>query len=149
MTPFGIKLRQLREARGIKLKDMADALGVSGAYLSALEHGRRGRPTHAMVVAICAQLNIIWDDADELMRLARLSHPRITVDTAGLSSEATELANLLAERVRKLAPSLVERLLELLKAAPMHPLRPVLPAVRKSHKISVKRPAVKKWAANK
>ncbi|MGA2088106.1 MAG: helix-turn-helix domain-containing protein [Stellaceae bacterium] len=149
MTPFGTKLRQLREARGIKLKDMADALGVSAAYLSALEHGRRGRPTHAMVVAICAQLNIIWDDADELMRLARLSHPRITVDTAGLSAEATELANLLAERIRKLAPERVEKLLELVKTAPMHPSRPVAQAARKSHKISVKRPAVKKWAASK
>ena len=147
MTPFGTKLRQLREARGIKLKDMADALGVSGAYLSALEHGRRGRPTHAMVVAICAQLNIIWDDADELMRLARLSHPRITVDTAGLSAEATELANLLAERIRKLAPERVEKLLELVKTAPMHPARPVAQAARKSHKISVKRPVVRKWAA--
>ena len=143
MTPFGIRLRQLRAARAIKLKDMADALGVSGAYLSALEHGRRGRPTHAMVVAICAQLNIIWDEADELMRLARLSHPRITVDTAGLSAEATELANLLAERIRKLAPERVEKLLDLLKTAPMNPPRPVSRRPSKSHKISVKRPAVK------
>ena len=121
MTPFGIRLRQLRAERGIRLKDMAEALGVSGAYLSALEHGRRGRPTHAMVVAICAQLNIIWDDADEVMRLAKLSHPRITVDTAGLSAEATELANLLAERIRKLPPERVERLIELIKTAPQPP----------------------------
>jgi transcriptional regulator with XRE-family HTH domain len=121
MTPFGVRLRQLRAARGIRLKDMADALGVSAAYLSALEHGRRGRPTHAMVVAICAQLGIIWDDADELMRLARISHPRITVDTAGLSAEATELANLLAERIRKLPPERVARLLDLLKTAPAGP----------------------------
>jgi transcriptional regulator with XRE-family HTH domain len=118
MTPFGVRLRQLRAERGISLKDMAEALGVSAAYLSALEHGRRGRPTHAMAVAICAQLNIIWDDADELHRLARLSHPRITVDTAGLSPAATELANLLAERIRKLPPERVERLLDLLKSTP-------------------------------
>jgi transcriptional regulator with XRE-family HTH domain len=121
VTPFGIRLRQLRAERGIRLKDMAEALGVSGAYLSALEHGRRGRPTHAMVVAICAQLNIIWDDADEVMRLARLSHPRVTVDTAGLSAEATELANLLAERIRKLPPERVERLIDLIKTAPLPP----------------------------
>jgi transcriptional regulator with XRE-family HTH domain len=118
MTPFGVRLRQLRAARGIGMRQMAEALGVSAAYLSALEHGRRGRPTHAMVVAICAQLNIIWDDADELHRLARLSHPRVTVDTAGLSPTATELANLLAERIRKLPPERVERLLDLLKSAP-------------------------------
>ena len=114
MTPFGQRLRELRKARGMALKSMAEALGVSPAYLSALEHGRRGRPTHAMVVAICAHLNIIWDEADELTRLARLSHPRITVDTSGLSARATELANRLAERIRTLPPARIERMLALL-----------------------------------
>ena len=116
MTPFGERLRALRTERGMTLKAMAGALGLSPAYLSALEHGRRGRPTHALVIAICAQLNIIWDDADELIRLARLSHPRVTVDTAGLAASATELANLLAERIRKLPPDTVERLLAILKS---------------------------------
>ena len=129
MTPFGERLRQLRAERGLSLKQMAEALGVSGAYLSALEHGRRGRPTHAMVVAICAQLNIIWDEADELHRLARLSHPRITVDTAGLSPAATELANLLAERIRKLPPEQVEQLLTILKSTPSRPPRRRRPAL--------------------
>jgi transcriptional regulator with XRE-family HTH domain len=118
MTPFGVKLRQIRAERGMTLKQMAESLGVSPAYLSSLEHGRRGRPAHPMVVAICAQLNIIWDEADELLRLARLSHPRVTVDTQGLAAPATELANLLAERIRKLAPTEIERMLAILKAAP-------------------------------
>jgi transcriptional regulator with XRE-family HTH domain len=124
MTPFGARLRALRAERGLTLHAMADALGVSPAYLSALEHGRRGRPTHALVVAICAQLNIIWDDADELIRLARLSHPRITVDTAGLSPKATELANLLAERIRKLPEATVDGMLELLRSMPATPPPP-------------------------
>ena len=118
MTPFGVKLRQIRAERSMTLKQMAESLGVSPAYLSSLEHGRRGRPAHPMVVAICAQLNIIWDEADELLRLARLSHPRVTVDTQGLAAPATELANLLAERIRKLAPVEIERMLAILKAAP-------------------------------
>jgi len=117
MTPFGERLRQLREERGIAAKSMAEALGVSPAYLSALEHGKRGRPTHAMVVAICAYLNIIWDEADELARLARLSHPRVTVDTAGLSPRATELANRLAERIRSLPSGRIEKMLDLLEGA--------------------------------
>ena len=123
MTPFGVRLRQLRAERGIAWKDGADARGVSAAYLSAVEHGGRGRPTHAMVVAICAQLNIIWDEADELMRLARLSHPRVTVDTAGLSPAATELANLLAERIRNLPPDRTERILQIIKSVPAAPSR--------------------------
>ena len=123
MTPFGERLRRLREERGITLKEMAASLGLSAAYLSALEHGRRGRPTHALVIAICAQLNIIWDDADELVRLARLSHPRVTVDTAGLSPTATELANLLAERIRKLQPETIARMLELVQSEAVPPRR--------------------------
>ena len=40
MTPFGERIRALRADRAVTLKDMADALQVSAAYLSALEHGR-------------------------------------------------------------------------------------------------------------
>ena len=114
MTPFGAKLRDLRRARGIALKDMAKGLGVSAAYLSALEHGHRGRPNRAFVHRICAYFNIIWDEAEELQALAQLSHPRVTVDTAGLSPEQTELANRLAERIEKLDTETVRRMLELL-----------------------------------
>lgn len=119
MTPFGERLRRIRGERGLTLRGMAADLGVSAAFLSALEHGKRGRPPHALVVAICAKLHIIWDEADELHRLARLSHPKITVETGGLSPRATELANLLAERIRKLPPETVEQLLAVLKAEPL------------------------------
>ncbi|HUV33260.1 MAG TPA: helix-turn-helix domain-containing protein, partial [Devosiaceae bacterium] len=36
MTPLGARLRAMRAERGIRLKDMAEALNVSSAYLSAL-----------------------------------------------------------------------------------------------------------------
>ncbi|MFN4283617.1 MAG: helix-turn-helix domain-containing protein [Alphaproteobacteria bacterium] len=99
MTPFGAKLRELRKARGITLKEMAESLEISSAYLSALEHGKRGRPSPMLLRQICTFFTIIWDEAEELERLARVSHPRVIVDTAGLSPRATELANLLAERI--------------------------------------------------
>ncbi len=102
MTPFGAKLRELRRARGVTLKQMAAALELSPAYLSALEHGQRGRPTKALVVQICEYFHLIWDDYEEMHRLARLSHPRVVVDTRGLSPAATEAANLLAERIAEL-----------------------------------------------
>ena len=114
MTPFGAKLRDLRRARGIALKDMAKGLGVSAAYLSALEHGHRGRPNRAFVHRICAYFNIIWDEAEELQARAQLSPPRVPVDTAGLSPEQTELANRLAARSEKLDAETVRRMLELL-----------------------------------
>jgi hypothetical protein len=46
-----------------------------------------------------------------LVRLAHLSHPRVVVDTEGLSARATELANLLAERIAELDEETVEWIL--------------------------------------
>ena len=46
---------------------------------------------------------------------AEVSHPRVTVDTAGLSPEATELANLLALEIAHLPPEAVAELLGRLK----------------------------------
>lgn len=112
MTPFGEKMRGLRENKGVTQKDMAKALGVSGAYLSALEHGNRGRPSSGLIMQICDYFGLIWDDSEELKRLARLSHPRVTVDTAGLSPRATELANELAETIGDLDEQTLQWILD-------------------------------------
>lgn len=110
MTPFAEKIRQMRRARGISQKAMAAALGVSPAYLSAMEHGRRSPPSWAMVQKIIGFFNIIWDEADELQRLAALSHPRVVVDTAGLPEKATAIANLLARNISDFSDEDLERL---------------------------------------
>jgi transcriptional regulator with XRE-family HTH domain len=115
MTPFGERVRALRAAKGVSLKAMAAALGVSGAYLSALEHGHRGRPSAGFVQQVSAFFNLAWDDVDELKRLAELSNPRITVDTAGLSPAATELANRLAETIGTLDDEQIAALLARLR----------------------------------
>lgn len=122
MTPFGIKLRALRRVRSIALKRMAADLHLSPAYLSALEHGHRGRPTPALVVQICEYFNLIWDDYEEMHRLAALSHPRVVVDTSGLSPRATELANLLAASIARLDDDMMAEMIAAISArAPAEP----------------------------
>ncbi len=117
MTPFGRRVRELREQRGITLAEMAGVLGVTPAYLSALEHGKRGRPTFTLIQGVIHVLGVIWDEADELVRLADLSHPRVTVDTAGLDPEATLLANRLAREIGQLDPEDLTRLCTVLDEA--------------------------------
>ena len=116
MTPFGEKMRKLRTDRAITLKQMSSAIGVSSAYLSALEHGKRGRPGWHLIQRIIAYFNIIWDEAEEVTRLARISHPRITIDTSGLNPLATELANRLADDISKLEPQALNELLAVLSS---------------------------------
>jgi transcriptional regulator with XRE-family HTH domain len=114
MTPFGDRMRKLRAERGVTLKEMADAIGVSSAYLSALEHGKRGRPGWHLIQRILTFFNIIWDEAEEVVRLARISHPRITIDTSGLDPKATEFANRLADDIGKLDPAMLDELVAVL-----------------------------------
>lgn len=111
MTPLGEKLRALRREKGVSQKQMAAAIGVSPAYLSALEHGRRGVPTWTLVQKMIGYFNIIWDDAEEVQLLAELSQPRVVLDTSGLSPAATQLANMLANDIGKLGEDDLRRLI--------------------------------------
>ncbi|MAW54110.1 MAG: transcriptional regulator [Rhodospirillaceae bacterium] len=115
MTPLGVKLRALRKEKGVTMSQMAEALEVTSAYLSALENGKRGRPTTHRLHQICAYFEIIWDEADGLRRLADISHPKVTIDTSGLSPEATELANRLVEQIGELSEAKIEAMLGTLK----------------------------------
>jgi transcriptional regulator with XRE-family HTH domain len=117
MTPFGARLRAMRAERGVTLQRLAAELQVSAAYLSALEHGRRGAPSAGLVHQVNEFFGLIWDEAEEMARLARLSHPRVTVNTAGLTPEQTALANRLAQNVRRLSPETVAALHALLDTA--------------------------------
>ncbi|MCB5174749.1 MULTISPECIES: helix-turn-helix domain-containing protein [Microvirga] len=117
MTPFGERVRQLRRERGLLLKDMAAHLGVSSAYLSALERGERGKPTWTLIQGVLQYFNIIWDEADELARLADVSDPRVKIDTASCDPRATLLANRLAREIRGLSESELEAILTILDKA--------------------------------
>ena len=112
MTPFGLKMRSLRARRGLTLQDQGDFLGVSSAYISALEHGKRSRPSPALVDQICVWLELIWDEAELLKYLAQMSHPAPTIQTANLPPEATFLSNLLAQNIDRLSAQQCRQIFE-------------------------------------
>ena len=116
-TPFGEAVRRIRRERGITQKDMARGLGVSAAYLSALENGKRGQPGFDFLQRVAGYLNIIWDEADDLFRVAALSHPRIVIDTAGLPAEYTAFANHLSREIRRLDQQAIAELASNLDSA--------------------------------
>ena len=103
MTPFGALMRYWRAEKQKTLQQQAAFLEVSAAYLSALEHGKRGRPSFAMVDQICVFLDLIWDEAEALKQAALYSHPKPVIDTSDLSAEAVRLANMLAANIDRLS----------------------------------------------
>ena len=71
MTPFGLKMRELRRQHNRTQQQQAKFLGVSKAYISALETGGRGQPSAIFVDQICVWLGLIWDDAEVINAVAR------------------------------------------------------------------------------
>jgi transcriptional regulator with XRE-family HTH domain len=115
MTPFGQRMRELRAERGLTQQQQAEQLGVSKAYISALETGNRGKPSSPFVDQICVWLGLIWDDAEELKTLAAMSHPKPVIDASGTHPEAVALANLLAQNIEHLDQDACERLITRLR----------------------------------
>ncbi|MGE7370506.1 helix-turn-helix domain-containing protein [Neorhizobium sp. NPDC001467] len=117
MTPFGHALRELRQRKGVKQADMAAAIGVSAAYLSALEHGHRGKPSFDFLQRVAGYFNIIWDEAEELFMLAEASDPRVVLDTRDLPPQYTAFANRLAKEIRSLSPDVLDQMAKVLGGA--------------------------------
>jgi PTS system nitrogen regulatory IIA component len=65
---FGATLRLLRLDAGLSLRDLAARVGVSGAYLSRVEHGRDPVPTADRLVALAHALDL---PAITMLELAR------------------------------------------------------------------------------
>ena len=103
MTPFGLKMRELRRQHNRTQQQQATFLGVSKAYISALETGGRGQPSAIFVDQICVWLGLIWDEAENLKRLASLSHPKPSIDVRGKTANAVYLSNLLAQNINRLS----------------------------------------------
>jgi hypothetical protein len=73
-------------------------------------------PSWALVQKMIGYFNIIWDEAEELENLVWSSDPRVVIDTAGLSPEATRLANLLSRNIRQMDQATIRALLTLVQA---------------------------------
>lgn len=118
MTPFGETLRELRAKRGLNQAQLAIKLGVSAAYLSALEHGKRSAPSFEFVQQIIEFFGLIWDDAERLIEAAELSKPKVSIDTAGLDPKATLLANKLARSIHRLDDRKLNAILAIIDEQP-------------------------------
>ena len=63
---FGVKLRELRQNKGMTLRALAEAAGVDFTYLSKIENDRLV-PSASAILALAAELE---GNSDELLALA-------------------------------------------------------------------------------
>ncbi len=61
-SPFGIRLRQFREAKGLTLQQVADGVGCTKAYIWELEMREGQRPSAERLNAIAKLLGVTVQD---------------------------------------------------------------------------------------
>ena len=114
LTSFGKFCRKLRIDRNEILKDMAEKLGVTAAYLSAVEVGRRKVPEKWL--GEIQHLYGLTEAASKEMRHAYdQSVTQVTIDLANQSASHREAAMVFARELESINEEDVKLLLEKMK----------------------------------
>ena len=71
---FGTYLREKRRVKGLTQKELADKVGVSGAYINQLETKKVNAPTRETCQKLASTLNLSFDEVWQVARQERFSH---------------------------------------------------------------------------
>ena len=106
MNRFGQRVRELRQAKGLSLRDLAPHVGVGFTYLSKVETGRLDfgdYPSEALIHKLAEALD---GDEDELLLLAEKVPEAIRRRVIQRPDAFRRLANLTDEQIDRLLRSL-------------------------------------------
>lgn len=114
MTEFGIFIKILRVKREIKQKDMAKMLGISSAYLSAMEIGRRPvKQDNIRNIINAYQLD--GEEIDEIWEAYYNSRFNIRFNIYAVSDKKATLIRLLDREFGNIDDETAEKIIAILK----------------------------------
>ena len=116
LTEIGKFLRKERIERGSLLKDMAKGIGVSPAYLSTIETGKR--PLTDEIFAKLANYMGYARDSNEFCELehaAQMSRQQVEIEMKGRSEKHKEAALAFARQFNEMGDGDIDKALQLLK----------------------------------
>ena len=108
-TPFGKYLRKIRIDHGTVLKQMAEELSVSSAYLSAIELGKKNVPNE-FITKLSEQYSLDDEEKSKMEKFAEISKIQEKLDMRGNSDGERELVVSFARNYKRLS---TEKQLEL------------------------------------
>lgn len=100
-TKYGIELRKIRLVRKETLQDMADKVGLSISYMSAIENGFRKIPKN-LTKKILEKYNLNDEEIKNLKESENESIDEININLLDLNSEQKNLAFLLSRKLPEL-----------------------------------------------
>lgn len=113
LTTFGKELRKMRIESGEVLKDMADRIGVSTSFLSAIETGKKNIPAR-LIDKLCSEYSLPLQRRLELEDAARKSVPTVKVGLAGASEDRRDMALIFARNFEDVTDETARQIIDLL-----------------------------------
>jgi transcriptional regulator with XRE-family HTH domain len=115
LAPIGTWLRDYREKERITLRDMARRIGVSAAYLSAVETGRK-KPAARLAEMIREEYQLGPNQYKELSDASIRSEVSVKIDfTSSHKSSDREIAALFARNFDSLTPDKMQQIRDILE----------------------------------
>lgn len=116
LSAFGKELRRIRLDKSELLKDMADRLGVTSSYLSAVEHGKRDIPSDWINKIIC-DYSLEKEQGEKLKKAAESSVLSVKISLKGKSAETADLVNAFARKLNSFSEEDVDKMMRLIDSA--------------------------------
>ena len=114
LTVFGKFSRKLRIDHGELIKDMANKLGVTSAYVSAVEVGKRKIPEEWLNM-MKQFYNMTQEEENEMHRAYDQSVSQVKIDLTDASPDYRETAMVFARELKNLDENDVKDILEKIK----------------------------------
>lgn len=109
LSEFGKMVRIARIETGKTLKQMADFAGVSSAYLSAVEMGRK-EITEKVVNMVATFLGYDVEETDRLHAAANETNGKVRINLESVNEYGVEAATLFARYSSSLSPEALQRI---------------------------------------
>lgn len=114
LTKFGKFLRVLRMERGELLKNMAENLRISSAYLSSIEMGNREIPK-SLPQDLIQKYNLTEEEQVEMQKAISASIKTIDISLANTTNLQKEAALVFARNLEKMNDTSIEEFLDFMK----------------------------------
>ena len=115
LSDFGIAIRKVRLERQLLLKDMADTLGVSSAFLSSVEMGQRKVPK-GWVDKLAQKYTLSAKEKEALSLASERSIAELKIPLSNTTDSQKNLAFSFAKALEGLTDEDVERIMNAMNA---------------------------------
>lgn len=115
LTEFGKYVRKLRIDKGVVLGEMAQAIGMSSAYLSAVENGKKAI-TDQLIEKLVGYFSLNDAQNLDLKQAADNSPVTVKLDLRDMPGEERTLVSAFARQVADLSPDQKKSIFEILNS---------------------------------